>query len=165
MKRRNHAEHKAIEMPADRSSLLRRGFQEPDGCLSVGGLARSVDYPASIVGVDAARISLARFVELLRRKLGLSLEELAECAGIGLPELLAIESAQSDQPTSDTLERLAAAFGIKSAALLALAGHARRSGRIGNAAVRFAARSEPNATLAPHEEIALSEFMRELAKC
>jgi HTH-type transcriptional regulator, competence development regulator len=165
MNRMKSMKHKPLEIPANRNALLRRAFEEPDGCLSVGGLARGVEGPTAANGAQAARISLARLVELYRRKLGVSMEELSRRADVDLSELLGIETAETVNPTPQTLERLAIAFGLKPKTLLALAGRAGRRSRIGDAAIRFAARSEPMATLTAQEESALSEFMQELAKC
>lgn len=163
MKQQNEMKHKPLEIPQNRDALLRRAFAEPDGCLSVGGLACGLET-AKATG-EATRLSLARLIELTRRHRQLTVEQLAKEADVDLVELLAIENAEDVKPEPRTLHRLAGFLKVKVEGLLELAGAVtNRQSRIGEAALRFAARSEPMAKLTPEEEKALNEFVRELSK-
>ena len=73
----------------------------------------------TISGADAAQ--LLKFVAAFRREresLGLSVEQLAERAGIEVATLTAFESGQAFNLTTSTLFRLAAALGKKLALAL-----------------------------------------------
>jgi len=158
--------HKPLEMPKNRDAFLARAMSEGDGCLSAVGLAYELTESGAGTGAEANRFSLARLVELSRRKLRLSLEELASRADVDVAEVLAIEKGDDVRAEPRTFQRLADVFKLNVDALLQLAGlvKSRQSSRIGHAAVRFAARSEPMAELTPEEERALKEFVEELSK-
>jgi len=145
------------------------------GFTSVGGLAcrmaaQSTPEPRvsacqSQAGADSHRVSLAKLVELSRRKLRLSVEELASKADIDLVELLAIEKAEPVDPSPRTIYQLAPVLCIRAELLMELAGLvAPRTTGLAHSAVRFAARSEPMEALSSDEDAALSWFVEELSK-
>ena len=115
--------------------------------------------------VDPGRQSLGKFIELSRRRLRLTVEQLADRADVELGELLAIENAEDVQPETRTIYRLAETLNMRVDPLLELAGLVgRRSVGLTQSAFRFAARSEPMAALTSEEEEALNWFVGELTK-
>ena len=110
---------------------------------------------------EASRRSLAKFVELSRRRLGQSLEHLAEKTGVELGELLAVETEGKVQ-SPQTIQRLAAFLGVNPQLLLQLAGLLPTESRqLEQAALHFAARTESVKPLEPQEEEALEKFRDE----
>lgn len=161
----NHKEHCAIELPANRDRFLAWAASEDDGFVSVGGLAvRCGLYQSSCGGeTDRARV-FGHFIELARRKAGLSLEALAERADVDLSELVAVERDNAS-PEPRTVFQLSNALDLPLRGLQELAGFFEvRSQRLNQAALRFAARSEPTAQLTPDEREALDEFVKALAE-
>lgn len=126
---------------------------------SVGGLAADVGW------LDAGSIApasvFARFVELARRARNLTLEALAVRAEIDLAELVGITEA-AQQPTPRTVYRLSQVLGVSTENLLELAGLAEPREELAEAALRFAARSEPTVELSEEERNALDEFVKVL---
>jgi transcriptional regulator with XRE-family HTH domain len=111
---------------------------------------------------DASRRSLAKFVELSRRKLGQSLERLADSAGVDLGELLAVETGEGGVH-AQTVQRLAAFLGVNSQRLLQLAGLVPADNHeLEQAALHFAALIESVKPLEPQEEAALVKFHQEV---
>jgi transcriptional regulator with XRE-family HTH domain len=143
---------------------------EPDsGITSAGGLAhrlRAAGRPGAVViSTDPRRQSLGKLIELSRRRMRLSVEQLADRANVDLAELLGIEKAEDTVPELRTIYQLAGVLGIGPDPLLELAGliEAKFVG-LGESAVRFAARSEPMNALTKEEEEALNWFVAELTK-
>jgi transcriptional regulator with XRE-family HTH domain len=126
--------------------------------LDVGGLYGRV----KLADTEASRRSLAKFVEFSRRRLGQSLEDLAEKARVDLGELLAIETGEGAVHHLETLQRLAAFLGVNPQPLLQLAGLRPAEGdQLGKAALQFAARTESVKPLEPREQEALERFSEE----
>lgn len=144
-----------------------RAEREPEsGIISAGGLADRLDtLRGSAAPHDTNRQSLAKFVELSRRKLRLSVEDLAERAQVDLADLLAIERAEPFEADPRTFYNLARVLKVKEEPLMELAGLITiRNSRMNELAVRFAARSEPMDALSPQEEEVLSWFLKEMSK-
>jgi|GEM_PF-6651103 len=117
---------------------------------------------AKSAATDASRRSLAKFVELSRRKLGQSIERLADSAGVDLGELLAVETGEGSVH-AQTVQRLAAFLGVNSQRLLQLAGLAPANNHgLEQAALHFAARTESVKPLEPQEQAALERFCDEV---
>jgi transcriptional regulator with XRE-family HTH domain len=136
--------------------------EEQVGFVSVGGLA--VDAGAVQASGLEPRWAFTRFLDLARRQRGLTLEKLAEAADIGLTELVGVME-EGVQPTPRTVYRLAGVLGVSTRKLMELSGLAvTRDTGFAEAAVRFAARSEPTAALTKHERAALEEFVKVLVE-
>jgi transcriptional regulator with XRE-family HTH domain len=157
--------HAKLDMKVTADWVLARAQREPEsGITSVGGLADRLEAMAVKVP-ESSRLSLAKFIELSRRKMQLTVEQLAERADVELAELVAIEKGDEIIPEARTIYRLSQELGVKPEPLLELAGLVTVKGsRVSEAAVRFAARSEPMAKLSREEEEALTWFVKELTK-
>ena len=143
----------------DDAWVLEMSKAEEGQSVEVGGLYGRLPS----LTADASRRSLAQFVGLSRRQLGLSAEELAARAKVELAELLAIETGLT--PNSETVTRVAAFLNVNAEPLLALAGLSRSVDReLGNVAVQFTARLEPVTPLEPREQAALNWFKSEAFK-
>lgn len=151
------------------------------GITSVGGLAHRLSGLEEIKGpdqgkesspvantplsTDPKRQSLGKLIELSRRRMRLSVEQLADRATVDLAELFAIEKAEEINPEPRTIYQLAQVLQLRAEPLLELAGlvEARSTG-FNDLSVRFAARCEPMEGLTRQEEEALNWFVRELSK-
>ena len=103
--------------------------------------------------------AFAQLVEFGRRKMGLSLEQLAKETGIDLEELVEIERAYA-QPSPRALHRLALTLNLPVKPLATVAGLVKtRDENLEQAVYRFAAQSEPNCELSPQEEEAYNSFV------
>ena len=110
-------------------------------------------------------IAFGRFVRLMRRQRGLSLEELATDADVDMAILVEIENDPHHKPELRTTYQLANYFGVSRSGLMQVAGlTAPKDARLSGEAVRFAARSEPTAALTPEESEALEKFVAVLSK-
>lgn len=115
--------------------------------------------------VDDTRIAFGRFVELMRRRRALTVEQLAERADLDVGELVSIEDNLHYTPEPRTVYQLARAFNVPQQRLLQLAGlTAGGDARLRHEAVRFAARSESVQKLSKEERAALEEFVAVLSR-
>jgi len=62
--------------------------------------------------VESSKTNLARKVKQLREKLGLSQEKLARLADVSNNTIINIEAGKQDNPTIDTLKRVAKALDV-----------------------------------------------------
>ena len=128
---------------------------------AVGGLAME---PGSSVTPPEARTAFTRFVDLARRQRKLTVEALANEADLDLGELVAIMEANTS-PSTRAVYKLATVLGVSMRKLLELSGLAEtRDPTLTEAAVRFAARSEPTVALTREERAALEEFVKVLVE-
>lgn len=146
-----------------RDWLLQAGAAEDASrSLSVGGLAADLGLlPSAKMGVQTA---FSRLVEYCRRKMGLSVEQLAEQADVDLEEIIEIETKASAVPDVRTVYELAKALKLAPSTLMEVAGLTTTRPQIRNAALRFAARSESTACLSHDEQEALEEFVKVLVE-
>lgn len=143
--------------------LRKMADQEANGVISVGGLAARVEAASQAIPSPTERSALAQLVEWQRRKLRLTVEELAERSDVEVEEVLAIERGDGI-PEPRTVVKLAQVLNLPPDKLLHLAGLASsRDPRLERAAVRFAARSAPIEVLTPEQVTALEEFVQTLA--
>jgi transcriptional regulator with XRE-family HTH domain len=174
--------HETLNINITREWASSQAKLEPDsGMTSVGGLAHRMgelyreggsvqqegtEVPAGrMMSADPKRKSLGKLIELSRRRLQLSVEQLAQRAEVDFAELLAIENAEDIVPEGRTIYQLAQILRIKPEPLLELAGLVvAKSLQLRESAIRFAARSEPMEALSKEEEEALNWFVRELSK-
>jgi HTH-type transcriptional regulator, competence development regulator len=174
--------HETLDINFTREWTEAQAKVEPEsGITSVGGLAHrigeleQVGNPARPAGTetlsvpatsaDPKRQSLGKFIELSRRRMRLSVEQLADKANVDLAELLAIEKAEDILPEPRTVYQLAQILRMRVEPLMELAGLVvPKSIALTESAVRFAARSEPMDALTKEEEEALNWFVKELSK-
>ncbi|MCE9556628.1 MAG: helix-turn-helix domain-containing protein [Planctomycetes bacterium] len=139
---------------------LRHMADAEDRCRSVAvaGLAQELGMLQNPAW-ERPRI-LGRLIEYARRDKGLSLEALAKAADVGLAEVVAIEMEADVLPLPRTVVQIAQVLGLPAATITELAGLARPQKMLSEAAVRFAARSEPTARLSIDEREAFEEFVK-----
>jgi transcriptional regulator with XRE-family HTH domain len=152
-----------FKMNSDRAWLDRR-CEHDNGMVSAGHIARDLDaVNAAPSEPDALKMTaFSKLIELRRRSCGFTPEELAKKADVELAELVDIEQ-RGTTPEPRTIHRLADTLKLPLQGLMELSGLAEpRSQRIGESAVRFAARSESLAKLTTEQREALEEFVRQL---
>ena len=146
------------------SSLARR--EPPEVAIAAGlptpepivGAGRQATTPPT--SVDELRVAFGRFVNLMRRRQSLSVEELAEKADLDVSELLIIEDDIRYVPEPRTVYKLAQTFRVPQQRLMQVAGlAAARDVGLKQEAVRFAARSESVHRLSKEESAALDAFV------
>jgi len=145
-------------------------FEATEGCISVHGstsdgveVCASADSLLKRRGHDDHSVgAFAQLVEFGRRRMGLSLEQLAAESDIDLEELVEIERAYA-QPSPRALHRLAMTLKLPVKPLATVAGLVKaRDENLEQAVYRFAAQSEPNSALTPQEEDAYNSFVNAL---
>ena len=114
---------------------------------------------------EGPNIAFGRFVRLMRRQRGLSLEKLADDADVDMTDLVEIESDPHHKPEPRTAYQLANYFNVPRSSLLQVAGLTEpKDARLFDEAIRFAARSEPMTALTPEEGAALESFVAVLSE-
>lgn len=110
-------------------------------------------------------IAFGRFVEMKRRDLGLSVEELAIRAGIEIVEAVSMEQDSHYKPEPTAVIQLAKTFGMAQRGLFQLAGLIEpKSARFITETTKFAARSESTAHLTKEERELLEHYASILAE-
>lgn len=138
---------------------------EQEGTCEIGAGAIARD-PSPDSGLEPIpieqdrRVAFGRFVNLMRRQLRLSVEQLAEKSFLEVAEILSIEEDIRYQPEPRSIYRLAEVFGVPQQKLMQVAGLAVSTDvSFREEAVRFAARSESVQQLTPEERSALESFV------
>jgi HTH-type transcriptional regulator, competence development regulator len=149
---------------------MARARREGDAVIGAGLLALDPkpDERASgaqIAAVEETRIAFGKFVNLMRRRRGFSMEQLAQAADLDASELLVIEDDVHHVPEPRTVFKLAETFEVSQRRLMQLAGlAAANDAGFRREAVRFAARSESVQKLTPEESSALEAFVTVLSE-
>ncbi len=114
---------------------------------------------------EEARLALGRFVNLIRRREQMTIEQLAESADIEIGELMSIEADSTQLPEPRTLYQLAQVFSVSHTKLMRLSGltQTKEEGFVGEA-VRYAARSESLEDLNDDERKALDGLIAVLSE-
>jgi HTH-type transcriptional regulator, competence development regulator len=106
-----------------------------------------------------------RFINMCRRKRGLTLERLAEKARIDVSELLKIEMDIRYRPEPRTVYQLSRVLGVSTDRLMQLSGNTKvRDTMLEISAVKFAAHSESLEKLSPEEARAFEDFVKALSE-
>jgi len=149
---------------------MARARREGDAVIGAGMLAFDPlpdERPETVqlAAVEETRIAFGKFVNLMRRRRGFSMEELARAADLDASELLVIEDDVHYVPGPRTVYKLAETFAVSQRLLMQLAGLA-AANDVGfrQEAVRFAARSESVQKLTPEESAALEAFVAVLSE-
>lgn len=148
---------------------MARARREGDAAVGAGLLAFDPipdERPTTqAVAAEETRIAFGKFVNLMRRRRGLSMEGLAEVAELDASELLVIENEMHYVPEPRTVYKLAQTFEVSQRRLMQLAGlAAANDAGLRQEAVRFAARSEAMHKLTPEENSALEAFVAVLSE-
>lgn len=157
-----------MKMNDDINWLLAAANEEDNCIISVGGLAcrlRAEMNQQQETPETTRRVAFARFIELSRRKLRLTVEQLADKADIDVSQLIEIEEGECVTAEPRTVFKLAQVFNFPQHRLMELSGLAKtRDRHLTEATVRFAARSEPVNILSSEEEEALQEYVKVLVE-
>jgi transcriptional regulator with XRE-family HTH domain len=122
------------------------------------------DRPIS-TNAGETRVVFGRFVHLMRRQRGLSIEKLADDASLDAGEIVSIEEDLDYTPEPRTVYQLARTFEVPQQGLMELAGLAvANDAGFRQEAVRFAARSESTQKLSREEKAALDAFVAVLSQ-
>ena len=150
-----------FEFPQD--WYLRMARLEGDDEIGVGPFAADPSFDGEAVPVASTEepsVGFGRFVRLMRRDRGLTIEKFAESVGVDVVELVAIEDDTRHKPEVRTVYQLANYFNLPRPNLMQLAGLVIvQDNDLVNEAARFAARSDPVAALTPEERAALDAFV------
>jgi len=135
-----------------------------DSCrtISAGGMAADLGMVAHVAG-ESQKI-FGRLIEFARRAKGLTVEQLAERADVDVAEIVDIERHDDSIPSPRTVYQLAQALNLSPGKLTEVAGLSTARHEVSAAALRFAARSEPTATLSQAEREAFEEFVKVLVE-
>lgn len=146
---------------------LRMAQLEGDSAIGAGvyALDPTFDHEPGVSVPDESNVAFGRFVRLMRRHRGVSLEKLAEDADVDITDLVEIEDDTRHKPEPRTVYQLANYFRVPEVNLLQIAGlTAPKDPHLLGEAIRFAARSDPVAQLTPEERAALESFVAVLSK-
>lgn len=139
--------------------------------LEVGAGVKAVDPNFSILPhqvhdkSDDARLAFGRFINLMRRQRGWTMDKLADDAGIDVAEILNIEEDAHYEPGPRTVYQLASVFDLSHQRMLQLSGLAEaRDRQFVDQMVRYAAQSENISTLTAAEQAALDGFISALSE-
>jgi transcriptional regulator with XRE-family HTH domain len=152
-----------LERHADRDQNL----EIAAGSFSVDHVPRAIGKPAGDPAAgpcpDGGVVAFGRLINLSRRKRGWSVEDLAESSRIDVSEAIRIEHDPAYIPGPRTVYQLSTALDLPRERMLQLSGNMLvRDRRLGEQAVKFAARSDSVEKLSRQEHQALEEFVRYL---
>ena len=159
-----------MKMKIEEEWCMRMARLEGDAEIGAGRLAIDPVFDSETVSVatsdeEGPNIAFGRFVSLMRRRRGLSLEKLADDADVDMTDLVEIESDPHHKPELRTACQLANYFNVPRSGLLQVAGlTAPKDAGLFDEAVRFAARSEPMTALTLEEGAALESFVAVLSE-
>ncbi|MGB2622320.1 MAG: helix-turn-helix transcriptional regulator [Candidatus Acidiferrum sp.] len=138
-----------------------------DNCfVSVGGLVCAVeDLEHKSQRATASRTAFVNLLNLSRREHKLTWEQFSQKLDVDLAELIEIENDEHYQPTPRTVNKIAIFLRIPAEKLFILSGLARAHDKqFQEAALRFAARSQPVEALSSEEHEALKEYVKFLCE-
>ena len=149
---------------------MRMAQYEGDAEIGAGQLAIDPVFdgdpvPADAIDEEGPHVAFGRFVNLMRRQHGMSLEQLADDTDVDIADLVEIESDPHHKPELRTVYQLANYFKVSWSGLMQVAGLAvPKDATLFDEGVRFAARSESTAELTPEEGAALEAFVAVLSE-
>lgn len=150
-----------------------------DWCRKAGARENGLNIGAGIIAADpmftheagvddspnASRLALGRFINLMRRNQGLSIEDLAYKADIEIGDLYSLENNASHLPDARTLYQLSEIFDVSQEKLMGLSGltHSNDDHYV-EEAVRYAAKSASVEVLSDDEHLILNGFISVLSE-
>ncbi len=147
---------------------LKMAEVESDDEIGAGLIAADPVFDGETVPAESTEetsVAFGRFVRLMRRSRGLSVETLAKNVNVDIAELVAIEDDTRHKPDVRTVYQLANFFDVPRPNLMQVAGLVTsQDNRLIEEAARFAARSDPVAALTPEEQAALQAFVAVLSE-
>jgi HTH-type transcriptional regulator, competence development regulator len=151
---------------SDPEWLKKQAALEDNCFVSVGGLVLAVeDLQQQAQRVNAAHAAFVNLLNLTRREHKLTWEQFSQKLDVDLAELIGIENDENYKPTPRTVTRIAQFIHVPAEKLFILSGLARaRDIQFEEAALRFAARSQPVEELTSEEHEALKEYVKFLCE-
>jgi len=151
---------------SDREWLKRQAALEDNCFVSVGGLVLAIeDLETQSQKLNAARQAFASLLNLTRREYKLTWEQSSEKLDVDLAELIGIDNDENYKPAPRTVTKIAQFIHVPAEKLFVLSGLARaRDIHFQEAALRFAARSQPVKELTAEEHEALKEYVKFLCE-
>ena len=149
---------------------MRMAQYEGDAEIGAGQLAIDPVFDgdpvtAEVSDEEGPNVAFGRFINLMRRRRRMSLEQLAVTADVDMADLVEIERDPHHKPELRTAYQLANYFKVSRSDLMQVAGLAApKDARLFDEGVRFAARSESTAELTPEENAALEAFVAVLSE-
>ncbi len=155
-----------MKLNTDREWLKRQAELEDNCFVSVGGLVLAVEeLEQQSRATNLTRPAFVRLLELTRREHRLTWEQFSEKLDVDLAELIGIETDEHYKPAPRTVTKIAQFMRVPVERLFVLSGLARaRDELFHDAALRFAARSQPIEELSPEEHGALEEYVKFLCE-
>lgn len=155
-----------MKFNSDPEWLKRQAALEDNCFVSVGGLVLAVeDLEQQSQRINAARPAFVSLLDLARREHKLTWEQFSQQLDVDLGELIGIENDENYKPTPRTVTKIAQFIHVPAEKLFILSGLARAlDDRFQEAALRFAARSQPVAELTSEEHEALKEYVKFLCE-
>lgn len=159
-----------MKLEIEKEWCIRMAQIEGDAEIGAGRLAVDPVFDGDVIpgtagDEEGSNVAFGRFVRLMRRQRGLTLERLADDADVDMVDLVEIESNPHHKPELRTAYQLANYFKVPRSGFLQVAGLiAQKDTRLFDEAVRFAARSEPTAALTSEESAALEAFVAVLSE-
>jgi HTH-type transcriptional regulator, competence development regulator len=155
-----------MKFNSDPEWLKRQAALEDNCFVSVGGLVSAVeDLEQQSQQATTSRAVFVNLLNLTRREHELSWEQFSQKLDVDLTELIGIANDESYKPTPRTVTKIAHFLHVPAEKLFILSGLARAHDRqFQEAALRFAARSQPVKALSSEEHEALKEFVKFLCE-
>jgi transcriptional regulator with XRE-family HTH domain len=150
-----------------RMALKELGQEIGAGTFGLEGVSTSTRAPTDATSEAAteSRVVFSRFVELMRRKRGLTVEQLADTCGVEVADIICIEDESLAAIGPRTVYQLAKCFNVSDSKLMQIAGLKQaQDPSLATQGLRFAARSNSMASLTREEREALDQFVADLGK-
>jgi transcriptional regulator with XRE-family HTH domain len=153
-----------MKLTLDKEWFQRHVDSEDDAEISAGGFQLDLSPGSSSdAETQPAVPAFGRLINLCRRQRGWTIETLADAARINALEAIRIEHDLGYVPGPRTVYQLSTTLGLPRERMLQLSGNMIvRDNRLGEQAVKFAARSESVEKLNRQEHLALEEFIKYL---
>lgn len=155
-----------MKFNSDPNWLKKQASLEDNCFVSVGGLVSEVEaLEQRAQPATASRTAFVGLLDLTRREHKLTWEQFSQKLDVDLAELIEIENDESYRPTPRTVTQIARFLHVPVEKLFILSGLARIHDRyFQEAALRFAARSQPVKELSLEEHQALKEYVKFLCE-
>jgi HTH-type transcriptional regulator, competence development regulator len=155
-----------MKFNSDPAWLKKQAFLEDNCFVSVGGLVSAVeDLEQQTQQATASRTAFVNLLNLTRREHKLTWEQFSQKLDVDLAELIGIANDESYKPTPRTVTKIAHFLHVPAEKLFILSGLARvHDTQFQEAALRFAARSQPVKALSSEEHEALKEYVKFLCE-
>lgn len=155
-----------MKFNSDPEWLKKQATLEDNCFVSVGGLVSAVeDLEQHSQQATTSRAAFVNLLNLTRREHKLTWEQFSQKLDVDLAELIGIENDENYKPTPRTVTKIAHFLHVPAEKLFILSGLARAHDRqFQEAALRFAARSQPVKALSSEEHEALEDYVKFLCE-